>query len=35
MDEENNGVTRAELEKKIVELVEENEKLTSEVEKLS
>ncbi len=35
MDEEANGVSRAELEKKIVELVEENEKLTSEVEKLS
>lgn len=35
MDEEANGVSRAELEKKIVELVEENEKLTTEVEKLS
>lgn len=35
MDEEANGVSRAELEKKIVELVEENEKLTNEVEKLT
>ena len=35
MEEEANGVSRAELEKKIVELVDENEKLTAEIDKLN